>query len=350
MMQQTVTPEKRYKNRIKPDSGAPSAAAILLVLALGGLSATYWPVFAKAFSGGGGTDPVAQLLAVVYGVLLAGVLLFAIFTGALGKKTMIPAALCAVPVFLYYFIEKAGVLEFIVFYPDKDLFFVYENNPVYFSGQNLLWIMLGAFASLFSMIAFLLLCFQKKKGRMFQKTVIVVAFAIRLYAGCYHLIHNEFVLYNSGVYKLADIFYAVLGQVCGALFFLAVVVLTFAMRKTEISLPSEKETGTPELSETQSTDETVLSPADPAQTQSREVSGSRTEEAEQESEQAVDAALQPQKDVAFPEQQEAAEMNGSAETETADNDTQIETSQENEAETAAPDSEKEQEQEKAAVQ
>ncbi len=233
-MNDATTETKRFKNRIKKESGLPATATVLAVLALGCVCGVYWPVFARFNAGGMQTDPTVYPMTVIYGLLFSALLLYTLFTGLFAKRSLIPAAICAVPVFLYYFIEKVGVLEYLVFHTSQDLFFVYENNPSYYSGQNLLWIILAAVFSLLAMFAFLTLCFHKKKGKILNTVIILVAFVVRAYYAYYHLAHNEFVLYKAGTYSLADISYAVLGHVASVLFFGSVLLLAFAMRKTEL--------------------------------------------------------------------------------------------------------------------
>ncbi|MEG2233561.1 MAG: hypothetical protein RRZ42_02885 [Oscillospiraceae bacterium] len=224
---------KKIKNTIGRESSMPSVATVLALMALGCVCAIYWPVFAKFNSGGAVADPTVYPLTVIYGVLFSAMLFYVIFTGALVKKTLILSGLFSIPIFLYYFIEKIGVLEYIVFHADKDLFFVYESNPVYYSGENLFWIVMASLFSLFAMFSFVSLCFHKIKFRIFNIIVVVTAFCVRTYFSIYHLQHNEFVLYHNGTYALSDITYAVLGHLAGVLFFASAVILVLAMRKTE---------------------------------------------------------------------------------------------------------------------
>ncbi|MDO4566236.1 MAG: hypothetical protein Q4B42_02785 [Oscillospiraceae bacterium] len=247
--------QKHIKYRLKPDSSASGVSAALLLIAAALVCVVYWPVFVKYAQAPASADARLKMMLYIYGGLAACFILAALFTGLLGKKTMLLTALFITPIGLYYTVEKLGVTQWLVFGNENGLAGVWTENAEYFSGRNLAYIAITAAFALITLSCFWSIVCNKGKSRTFAMFVIIVAAAARVLFALYDVRVNWQPLLESGAIGSADYTYAILLHIAALLFFLTMTVLAIQLRRNYIddAAPQPIAAGAP------------ASPAQPAQ-------------------------------------------------------------------------------------
>ncbi|MEG0751401.1 MAG: hypothetical protein RR998_09365 [Oscillospiraceae bacterium] len=222
---------RRIKYRIQPTSSATGIAAALSVMSACCLGVVYWSVFAKYYTARPNADHTLTAMTVMYGVVIGCLLLFALFTGALGKRTMAVSAMLAMPVCLYYAIEKSGIRQMLLFPNAKGVFGVYADNANYFSGENLGYIVITSLFAIFAMISFWSIVFNHGRPRGFATFMLVIAAIVRVLFAIHDVRANALPLLESGVYTTAEFAFAILGHTAAVLFFMTLMILAIELRK-----------------------------------------------------------------------------------------------------------------------
>lgn len=239
---------RRIKYRFSPNSSAHRLTLLLALVSAALIGSVYWPVFVK-FKNTPKPDSTLERMVWVYGILIASLLLFGLFSAMIGRHSMAFPALFCVPVCIYYAIEKIGVLQYLIFGNEGGIFGVYAKYSDYFSGRNLVWVIAAAAAALIAMFAMLSIVYNGGNSRGFAMFTVVVAAIFRVLFAIYDIRANYQPAFDKGGISSTDYTYAILLQAAAVIFFFTLAVLAIELHRTfdeEQEQPETHEQPTPQ--------------------------------------------------------------------------------------------------------
>lgn len=222
---------RRIKYRLTKSSSAPSITLALSLISAALIAVAYWPALYKYFTAPAAADLTLTRMTWVYGTLIGCYLLFGIFTALLGKKTMVLSAIVSLPIFIYYIIEKCGPLYEILTPNAKGLAGVYADNPAYFSGRNLAYIIAAAVFALLALVCFWSIIFNRGRSRTFAMFVIFVCAVARVLFALYDVRINYQPLADAGTLDGKAYILQILLHVAAVIFFFILAVLAIELRR-----------------------------------------------------------------------------------------------------------------------
>ncbi len=222
---------RRIKYRLTKSSSAPSVTLVLSLISAALIAVAYWPALYKYFTAPLAADLALTRMAWVYAALIGSYLLFGIFTALVGKKTMVLSAIFSLPIFIYYIIEKCGPLYEILTPNAKGLVGVYADNPAYFSGRNLAYIIAAAVFALLALVCFWSIIFNKGRSRTFAMFVIFICAVARVLFALYDVRANYQPLADAGSLDGKAYILQILLHVAAVVFFFALAVLAIELRR-----------------------------------------------------------------------------------------------------------------------
>lgn len=219
----------RYKNKMKPNSSTHAVSAMFALFALAAWCAVYWPVFFADTSAAGG-HALFVLCCIVGGALA----LYILSTGFLAKKTPVLSGLFALPLLLYSLLERTGLVQALTLHPGEDLAAVYRAQPDYlFGGMTALEIVLALAGPVLALVAVFIVCFHGRH-KATANFFILLGFAARavLFGYDVRALHAG---YTAGTYTFEGALLRGADRGWSLLFFASLLLLCFAMHKTEVS-------------------------------------------------------------------------------------------------------------------
>ena len=223
--------KRRIKYRLTKSSSAPSVTLVLSLISAALIAVVYWPALYKYFTQPAAADLTLTRMAWVYGTLIGCYVLFGIFTALLGKKTMVLSAIVSLPIFIFYIIEKCGPLYEILTPNAKGLAGVYADNPAYFSGRNLAYIIAAAVFALLALVCFWSIIFNRGRSRTFAMFVIFVCAVARVLFALYDVRINYQPLADAGTMDGKAYILQILLHVAAVIFFFILAVLAIELRR-----------------------------------------------------------------------------------------------------------------------
>lgn len=219
---------KHIKYRFSPSSSAGRLALVFSLISAALIGVIYWPVFAK-IAKTESPDLTLVRMAWVYGVLIASLVLFGLFSLWIGHRSMVFPALFCLPVCGYYVIEKIGVLQYLLFNGDGGILAVYGNNAEYFSGRNLAWVIGTAAAALIALVAVLSVVCNGGKARGFARLMLVLTAVFRVMFAVYDVRTNYQAAFDKGGITGADYTNAILLHAAAIVFFFNLAMLAIEL-------------------------------------------------------------------------------------------------------------------------
>ena len=229
-------PEK-IKYTINKKSKAPFVSSMFSLLAVVMLCVMYWPIFVQYFAGNVYDGPeVTTIVMVTYSILIVGLLLYTIFTGAVAKKSLAPSAIFAVFPTLFYLLDVSGLRNVILFFDPDNTFAYYRSNIDYFEAAWPFIIALSVITIL-STIGYFMLSLSKHRG--FALTFITINTLSWFAFSAYYVIFFAIPEFNAKLVSTRDFVYIILSYTAVVFYFLSQLIVAAAQKKAAASMPAE---------------------------------------------------------------------------------------------------------------
>lgn len=223
----------KVRYQLRKESVAPIVASIFSLISAILLIVIYWPVFVQYLSGGTYEGaPLTGLTVIFYSILILFLLLFALFTATSAKKTLVPSSICALFVFLFYFLDVSGLRNTILFFDADNVFHYYRETKALFNG----WWFFVAVVAIFIAVTsrcYLRIAFHKARTKNVGVIISCVTSVLWVIYSLIRFIDVDLHTFRQGIdFTSRDLLYAIMYYLAGALFFVSVTMLFVAVRKT----------------------------------------------------------------------------------------------------------------------